>query len=109
MSQQRRPGVFIVGDMASIAGTNEHQQTNLFVQEIEIVQNRDGGTPMNTEPKPVATNGITNEEITNELTEDQIDDQLEGTFPASDPLSWTLGVENGHEASIADGEDPSRS
>ena len=27
-----------------------------------------------------------------ELSEDQIDDQLEGTFPASDPPSWTLGV-----------------
>jgi hypothetical protein len=28
-----------------------------------------------------------------ELSEDQIDDNLMGTFPASDPPSWTLGVE----------------
>ena len=28
-----------------------------------------------------------------ELSEDEIDDNLMGTFPASDPPSWTLGVE----------------
>ena len=29
----------------------------------------------------------------NEITEDEIDGNLMGTFPASDPPSWTLGVE----------------
>jgi hypothetical protein len=28
-----------------------------------------------------------------ELSEDEIDHNLMGTFPASDPPSWTLGVE----------------
>lgn len=28
-----------------------------------------------------------------ELSEDEIDQNLMGTFPASDPPSWTLGVE----------------
>jgi len=28
-----------------------------------------------------------------EITEDEIDRNLIGTFPASDPPSWTLGVE----------------
>jgi len=30
-----------------------------------------------------------------EITEDEIDRNLMGTFPASDPPSWTLGVERG--------------
>ncbi len=29
----------------------------------------------------------------NEISEDEIDQNLMGTFPASDPPSWTLGVE----------------
>lgn len=29
----------------------------------------------------------------NEISEDEIDLNLMGTFPASDPPSWTLGVE----------------
>lgn len=29
----------------------------------------------------------------NEMSEDEIDGNLMGTFPASDPPSWTLGVE----------------
>jgi hypothetical protein len=29
----------------------------------------------------------------NEMSEDEIDRNLMGTFPASDPPSWTLGVE----------------
>jgi len=28
-----------------------------------------------------------------EISEDEIDRNLKGTFPASDPPSWTLGVE----------------
>ena len=28
-----------------------------------------------------------------EISEDEIDDNLMGTFPASDPPLWTLGVE----------------
>ena len=28
----------------------------------------------------------------NEISEDEIDRNLMGTFPASDPPSWTLGV-----------------
>jgi hypothetical protein len=31
-----------------------------------------------------------------EISEDEIDGNLMGTFPASDPPSWTLGVER-HE------------
>jgi hypothetical protein len=27
-----------------------------------------------------------------EMTEDEIDENIEGTFPASDPPSWTLGT-----------------
>jgi len=30
---------------------------------------------------------------TSEISEDEIDGNLIGTFPASDPPSWTLGVE----------------
>jgi hypothetical protein len=30
-----------------------------------------------------------------EITEEEIDRNLMGTFPASDPPSWTLGVERG--------------
>jgi len=30
---------------------------------------------------------------TNEISEAEIDQNLIGTFPASDPPSWTLGVE----------------
>ena len=30
---------------------------------------------------------------TNEISEAEIDQNLMGTFPASDPPSWTLGVE----------------
>ena len=29
----------------------------------------------------------------NEITENEIDHNLMGTFPASDPPSWTLGVD----------------
>jgi hypothetical protein len=29
----------------------------------------------------------------NEISEDEIDRNLMGTFPASDPPSWTLGVD----------------
>ena len=29
----------------------------------------------------------------NQISEDEIDRNLMGTFPASDPPSWTLGVE----------------
>jgi hypothetical protein len=29
----------------------------------------------------------------NEVSEDEIDRNLMGTFPASDPPSWTLGIE----------------
>jgi hypothetical protein len=31
--------------------------------------------------------------IMSEISEDEIDSNLMGTFPASDPPSWTLGVE----------------
>jgi hypothetical protein len=31
--------------------------------------------------------------IMSEISEDEIDGNLMGTFPASDPPSWTLGVE----------------
>ena len=31
--------------------------------------------------------------IPDDIGEDEIDDNLIGTFPASDPPSWTLGVE----------------
>ena len=31
--------------------------------------------------------------ITKEISEDEIDRNLMGTFPASDPPSWTLGVD----------------
>jgi hypothetical protein len=34
---------------------------------------------------------------TSELGEDEIDHNLMGTFPASDPPSWTLGVERGKQ------------
>jgi hypothetical protein len=34
----------------------------------------------------------------NEITEDEIDRNLMGTFPASDPPSWTLGVERNEPA-----------
>ncbi|HEY4284426.1 MAG TPA: hypothetical protein VGM62_15290 [Chthoniobacterales bacterium] len=36
----------------------------------------------------------------NEISEDEIDRNLMGTFPASDPPSWTLGVERGKQSTI---------
>lgn len=38
-----------------------------------------------------------------EITEEEIDRNLMGTFPASDPPSWTLGVERGKKPA---GESP---
>jgi len=34
-----------------------------------------------------------------EMSEDEIDRNLIGTFPASDPPSWTLGVERSEQSS----------
>ena len=34
-----------------------------------------------------------------EMSEDEIDRNLMGTFPASDPPSWTLGVERNKQSS----------
>ena len=38
------------------------------------------------------------------LSEDEIDAQLDDSFPASDPPSWTLGVESRETASTLRGE-----
>jgi hypothetical protein len=35
----------------------------------------------------------------NEMSEDEIDESLEGSFPASDPPSWTLGTNHGRDIS----------
>jgi hypothetical protein len=35
------------------------------------------------------------------MSEKEIDANLEGTFPASDPPSWTLGTEHQRETSIS--------
>jgi len=37
------------------------------------------------------------------MTEDEIDDTLKGTFPASDPPSWTLGSDHCSETKQQEG------
>jgi hypothetical protein len=37
-----------------------------------------------------------------EMSEAEIDETLEGTFPASDPPSWTLGTD--HRSDVAGGD-----
>jgi hypothetical protein len=38
------------------------------------------------------------------MSEDEIDHNLMGTFPASDPPSWTLGVERDRMAAVDDSD-----
>ena len=40
-----------------------------------------------------------------EMSEAEIDNNLKGTFPASDPPSWTLGTDHA-EASRAEQDEP---
>ena len=40
-----------------------------------------------------------------EALEDEIDENLEGTFPASDPPSWTLGTDHRVETQVEGAED----
>jgi hypothetical protein len=40
----------------------------------------------------------------NEMSEDEIDHNLMGTLPASDPPSWTLGIERDRIAAADDSE-----
>lgn len=42
----------------------------------------------------------TNPQLSNdEMSEDEIDRNLAGTFPASDPPSWTLGTDHREQSS----------
>jgi hypothetical protein len=43
-----------------------------------------------------------NDKASHEISEDEIDDTLSGSFPASDPPSWTTGTD--HHTSVP--EDP---
>jgi len=42
------------------------------------------------------------EPVGGEMSEQEIDDNLEDTFPASDPPSWTLGVDPEHQSKTSD-------
>lgn len=39
-----------------------------------------------------------------EMSDEEIDDNLEDTFPASDPPSWTLGIDPEHQSKTSDGD-----
>ena len=43
-----------------------------------------------------------NRDSENEMSEAEIDANLEGTFPASDPPSWTLGIDHSANPPEAD-------
>lgn len=40
------------------------------------------------------------------MSDEEIDENLEDTFPASDPPSWTLGVDPDHRSGTADVDSP---
>ena len=62
-------------------------RTDFTVQQSECVR---GKTMMEDKDQLAPATGQSD---IREITEDEIDRNLMGTFPASDPPSWTLGVE----------------
>ncbi|MDT5157993.1 MAG: hypothetical protein QOH51_2350 [Acidobacteriota bacterium] len=44
------------------------------------------------------------EEVIGEMAEAEIDDNLADSFPASDPPSWTLGIEHNKQSSSTPGK-----
>ena len=50
-----------------------------------------------------------NEPDAGEMSDEEIDDNLEDTFPASDPPSWTLGVDPEHRSKTSDGDSSAES
>jgi hypothetical protein len=51
------------------------------------------------------TDGATEQEGEQESLETEIDETLEGTFPASDPPSWTLGTDHRVETEVKNDDD----
>ncbi len=58
--------------------------------------------------KPEPANPRDEKSNQSDMTEAEIDRNLADTFPASDPPSWTLGTDHGHESTTPEPKDESK-